>query len=311
MKNLVLFIMLIAFETWACDVCGCRVGGGLAGPELEKESHYVGFNYSYTQFKTNIDWSRENSSTGEDYLQDEFSNDQFHQLDLNMNFKITEYFRLAISQPLKVNDVKSSDEDETLYGVGDPLLIVQWQPIFPSSGFKNEWAHYLGFATGVKAPLGSYNEVNTQGQKFNENFQLGTGSWDIYMDAKYTLRYGSYGWHTQGMYLLNTENDLGYKRGNQQGYQTSLLYYDWWRTYSYNFRMGMRYDHSSEDEINGNIRPNRGGESLSVLGSSQVRWDQYTLMLAVQVPFYQEFDIDENATLEGGVTTMVSAGYYF
>lgn len=73
----------------------------------------------------------------------------------------------------------------------------------------------------------------------------------------------------------------------------------------------MRYDHSSEDEINGNIRPNRGGESLSVLGSSQVRWDQYTLMLAVQVPFYQEFDIDENATLEGGVTTMVSAGYYF
>ncbi len=309
--TILILIQSMVINIFACDVCGCKVGGSLAGSEMDSDKHYIGATYNFNQYETKIDWTTENRNSGGDYLANEYSKDKYHQLDFIVNLGINENFRIAWNQPIKYQMVASSETEESLYGFGDPLFQVQWLILSSQSGYKKVISNHLSSSLGVQIPLGNSNALDKNGNKHNENFQLGVGARGYYSSLQHTLRYFKYGLHTEAMYLINSTNDLEYKRGDQKSFQTALLFYDQWRNYSYNIKIGTSYDHSGRDKSYGFWKANRGGESWSGISSTQWRWDQYTMLLGLSIPVLQSYQIDDNASLSGGSNWTLSVGYYF
>tara|TARA_B110000483_G_scaffold53766_1_gene66974 strand:- start:586 stop:1587 length:1002 start_codon:yes stop_codon:yes gene_type:complete len=309
--TILILIQSMVINTFGCDVCGCKVGGSLAGSDMESDKHYIGVSYNFNQYETKVDWTTENRNSGGNYLANEYSKDKYHQFDYLVNLAINEKFRIAWNQPIKYQTVVSSETEESLYGFGDPLFQIQWFILTSEPGYKKVISNHLSSSLGVQIPLGESNSFDKNGNKHNENFQLGVGAHGYYSSFKHTLRYFKYGLHTEAMYLMNSTNALEYKRGDQKSFQTSLLFYDQWRYYSYNIKLGTSYDHSGRDKSYGFLKANRGGESWSAITSTQWRWDQYTMLLGLSIPLLQSYHIDDNASLSGGSNWTLSVGYYF
>ena len=314
-NKLIKLLIILAFgyvtQVNACDVCGCQVGGGGLGPELQANRHYLGLDYSYTQFRSNIDWTKENESLGGSYFSDEYSDDKYHSLNLQLNLALSSSLRTFIKQPLKYHIEQSSENNQKLYGLGDPQFGLQWMPLNQSKieaiNFKQSFMMQLG----VQAPLGDYQVKNKIGLRLNENIQLGTGSWAELLGISYTLRNRYWGVFQSGQLLRYYENDLNYQKGNQWSYDLKFISYEEWRMYSYSYALSFNYQYGEPDEVNSQVRKNRGGESWNLGPDLQFAFSNLILQFSYRYPIWQEFYIQKNAQIDGGEVYQFSTGWYF
>lgn len=77
---------------------------------------------------------------------------------------------------------------------------------------------------GVKAPSGETNEKDNDGERFETEFQPGTGSWDYLLGAAVSQTVGSVGYHANILYNETTEGSQHTEIGSALSYNAAVTY---------------------------------------------------------------------------------------
>jgi Putative MetA-pathway of phenol degradation len=104
-------------------------------------------------------------------------------------------------------------------GVGDVTLLGQYRFLKVSaSGFE------MAALLGVKLPTGKTSENTNEDERFEAEFQPGSGSWDGQFGLAATMRSGPWSFDTSALYHLVTEGTQNTDLGDRLLYGVALSY---------------------------------------------------------------------------------------
>jgi Putative MetA-pathway of phenol degradation len=104
-------------------------------------------------------------------------------------------------------------------GIGDLILLGQYR-FFNNKATRTEAAVLLG----VKTPTGVTNRVDNQDERFETEFQPGSGSWDGIFGLAFTRRAGVSSFDTNVLYVLTGTGALDTNLGDRLLYNVALSY---------------------------------------------------------------------------------------
>lgn len=104
-------------------------------------------------------------------------------------------------------------------GIGDLSVLGQWR-FFNDQAANREAAVLLG----LKAPTGKTRDRDHDGERFDAEFQPGSGSWDGLFGLAFTQRFGQWSFDTSVLYTLVTEGIQDTDLGDRLNYGVALSY---------------------------------------------------------------------------------------
>ncbi len=283
-------ILFATLRSMACDVCGCKLGGLYFGILPQYNTHFIGVRYGHASFKASMLHNSE-------YLDDEFSHDTYQRIDVMGRYSLSKKFQINFLLPYMHNRMDGSHQKVTSTGIGDPMVLVYYNPFNTGEVLLKNWKHALLIGGGLKLPLGDDKKVDN-GKIINRNFQLGSGSLDFLLSANYTLRYNNWGINLESAYKINTANELNYRFGNQMNTSGYLFYY--WQTDQVSFLpyTGLYFETAGK-HLDGKVRQNNtGGSALFGTMGLQIFRNNFTLNFQYQHPATQNYNSDHIATIE-------------
>ncbi len=301
MKKIIVFILLLTgSSSYACDICGCNNGGTFFGILPQSHRQFAGLRYRYTSFDSHL--SSKVLATAE-------------------TFKTTEIWtRLYPVKNLQVlaflpyhQNVQSRPSDEfsaSLEGIGDATVLAHYNLLntFGDTVKIRKVNHSLLVGAGVKAPLGKYQyDPYDLSQVANANFQIGSGSWDMPLNAIYTLTRKGAGLNINVLYKVNGTNSNNYKFANQL--KISLLAFKSIYLGNTNLMtsLGVSGDYKRPDLKEGERNLFTGGYTVMASGGIDYYVGKLALSLNAQLPIIQDLSGGElrvNETLGFGISRM-------
>jgi hypothetical protein len=111
------------------------------------------------------------------------------------------------------------DERGDSVGVGDVTLLGQYR-FYNNRSTQTEMAVLLG----IKFPTGRANLTDALGERFETEFQPGTGSWDGLFGLAYTQRFGLWSFDANVLYQLSSEGAQETNMGDRFLYNAAISY---------------------------------------------------------------------------------------
>ncbi|MGB3464755.1 MAG: hypothetical protein WBA74_05785 [Cyclobacteriaceae bacterium] len=297
MKRLFILFLLLgsglaSHSVYACDVCGCKLGGLYFGILPQFENHFVGLRYSNAAFRAAVNYNS-------DYLEDETSNDLYQRIDLIGRYSLSEKWKVNVIVPYLMNEMDGSHQRIVSNGIGDPMIIAYYQLVNNGADIARKNKHALLIGGGLKLPLGEFT-AEDQGEIINRNFQLGSGSLDYLLSANYTVRRKAAGINAEASYKLNTANSDNYRFGNQFNMSTYAFYWMEWSGVSLLPYAGSYFEYG-DNHTNFDFREvNTGGHATFASMGMQVYAGNLTVNMQYQVPVAQRFNTDGISEIEAG-----------
>ncbi|MCH7402201.1 hypothetical protein ACFOUP_18660 [Belliella kenyensis] len=282
-----IFLLISSIETYACEACGCALGGFNFGIIPQNEAHFIGIKYSQARFYAEM------MHAG----QFEYSNDQYQRLDIMGRIAIRERLQLNIVLPYLYNDMVGSHEKETLRGLGDPMMMLNYKVLDQKGNPMEAWLHNLWVGGGIKAPLADF-EFSQTTQLINPNFQLGSGSWDFITMGNYTTMKNRWGLNIEGVYKINTANAIDYRFGNQYNLQGSIFYKPKAEKVLPIPMLGLYHESAGTHTFEGFYQVNSGGSATFAQAGVQVQFSKMMLHANYQLPISQSFNSDDHVHIE-------------
>ena len=200
-----LFVLVVAYTSNACDICGCGVGNfnPYMFPHLAQKFISVGYNYRYYR------------SNAHDDLGNEMVNKEYYQsFSLAGQFTIARRIELMGVLPFQSNTQRGPEGNKSLNKLGDAIFLANYRLVDHISSDKFRQTVVAG--GGIKLPTGNYQyEEGSEEEVDNPNFQAGTGSTDFLLNGSYSLRYKKIAVSTGITYKMNTSNKEDYRFGNR------------------------------------------------------------------------------------------------
>ena len=280
-KAVVILITFFSFRGMACDVCGCSLGGFSQGVMPDYSSHFIGLRYSQAHFSSRID----HSSIGQGF---EESSDTYQRLDLMARYNLSRRLKLTLNLPYLMNAMEGSHQTVYTSGLGDPVVLMQYQLLKDDLVQKN---HFLVVGGGIKLPVG-HASLSDNGTLVNRNFQLGTGSVDFLINGSYFYRKNKAGFMAETSYKLNTPNRQDYRFGNQVNLSLNYVYVTGKNHFNALFFAGLFGEQASRHTQNALPVFNTGGQELLTNTGVQVYRKNCRLGTGFQYPLVQNFKTD-------------------
>ncbi|MFN8310862.1 MAG: hypothetical protein U0T73_12950 [Chitinophagales bacterium] len=170
----------------------------------------AGVRYSFREF--HIPYEKEGDYSGTKYT----GRYQLHTTELFARFNLSGRHYLSASLPYSV--LHSSVKAQLSSGIGDPVLLYQYQLVRPRRNSFQKWRNDLRLGAGLKFPLGKFDRSNDQA------IQFGTGSLDFLFNAFYAGRAEHIGLLLSASYKANTFNADRVKLGNKFQAGASVFY---------------------------------------------------------------------------------------
>jgi Putative MetA-pathway of phenol degradation len=111
------------------------------------------------------------------------------------------------------------DERGDAAGIGDVTLLGQYR-FYNNRSSQTEMAVLLG----IKIPTGRSNLTDSFGERFETEFQPGTGSWDGLLGLAYTQRFGAWSLGANVLYQLSTTGAQATDMGDRFLYNAAVSY---------------------------------------------------------------------------------------
>ena len=250
MKKLYLFIIINFSITnlFACNICGCGLGGYHYGILPQFQKNFVGLRYDYRSYTSHMDESHTFDT----------SNEFFQNIELWGRFYPSKRIQVFAFVPYKINYRDEGSETLRLKGLGDIRISANFNLINTYDSSNTIVKNTLLLGAGIKLPTGRFTEIR-DGLTVNQNFQLGTGSVDYVINLIHTIRYKKLGLNTEAAYSFNTTNKDEYKFGNTITGNMSVFY-----IYNKNFltlmpHTGMSYECNKDNSQFGIPYEDTGG----------------------------------------------------
>lgn len=247
-RTTVLVVLSLVFSTTRADHASVGFGTGAAAPiatesaiPLAKGQVSVGLRNEYVRFNEFSDQKlrnlRENDPEG-----DLHSVESIVSPSVGIAFGVTKDFTVGLKVPyIFRNNIREAehghDEDDDddmdhheeeeievetlgdLEGVGDTILFGQYRFLH-----LEDTDTHVSALFGVKAPTGRTNRKTDTGERFETEFQPGTGSWDGLAGMAFTQVFGRLEFDTSLLYTIVTEGSQHTDMGDIFSYNMSLAY---------------------------------------------------------------------------------------
>lgn len=287
-KYIFLFLSLFSLAPAAqgCDICGCGVGSYYLGILPEFNKRFGGLRYQHKTMRSHL------GPTGE---RTPLTNDEAYQtLELWGGWNIGKRFRVLGIVPYNFigREIKGSGMGAEKTGLGD-IALMGYYSLFQSAGTVGNklLVQSLWVGAGVKLPTGLYDpgERSDLTQEESNNFQLGTGSTDVMLNAAYDLRLQDMGINLNLNYKLNTENRHEYRYGNK--FTANMLAY-----YKFNIQgkvriapnAGVLFETAEKDlECDQYRVAQSGGYSYTAIAGVEFNVNKVSFGANYQAPFSQ------------------------
>lgn len=272
-------VLFASSSAYACEVCGCSLGGNYFGILPQFHGHFVGLRHQYRSFRSeHLPLFNESEIL--------VSHEYFHTTELWGRWNPSKKVQLFAFVP--VNFMRKQEAGITTLenGLGDVSLIANVVLLNTGDDIRNTWKHALQLGGGVKIPTGRSNLKLADGE-VNPNFQLGTGSFDFPLNAIYTVRYKRAGFSTEVNYRINTANHDGYRFGNQLNTAARLFY--WQQAGLVNFlpSVGTLWEYAAQSLENGVRQDLSGGQSIWLTAGLDVFFNRFSVGVSYQQVMYQ------------------------
>lgn len=248
-----LFVLMVAYTSNACDICGCGVGNfnPYMFPHLAQKFISVGYNYRYYR------------SNAHDDLGNEMVNKEYYQsFSLAGQFTIARRIELMGYLPFQSNTQRGPEGNKSLNKLGDAIFLANYRLVdHISSGNKLRQTVVAG--GGIKLPTGNYQyEEGSEEEVDNPNFQAGTGSTDFLLNGSYSLQYKKIAVSTGITYKMNTSNKDDYRFGNRLLTVVQFKYVKDVGNISIIPNVGMVIEEMNEDKESGFVVDHTGGHNV-------------------------------------------------
>lgn len=287
MKKLLLIIVLsiITLTTFACDICGCGVGGGYIGILPGFRKRFISMRYLQNSLVSHLGANGSNT-----YLT---THENYRVAELWGAANIGKKFRVAAFVPVNFLERSNATGTYSQSGLGDVTVIGYYQLLETRNTTNNSnlLVQSLWIGGGIKTPTGQYNPEEKNVQDGTQNtFQLGTGSLDFSLNAMYDIRLQDAGLNINTSYKINSRNKYDYQYGNK--FTTNALAYYKFRigdAFSIAPNTGVLYERASKDEkIKGVQVWETGGYSLMGTAGMEVSLGIMGIGFNYQTPLAQE-----------------------
>lgn len=263
----------------ACDVCGCANGGAYYGLMPQSNRAMVGVRYTHQSFVTHAE---------SQYLR---TSETFQSTELYGRFFPLKRVQVLASLPYRFDQQSTTSGLKKQQGWGDATVLMHYNVLntFMDSEKNRRFNHSLLLGGGVKIPTGKfrYDESNPL-VVANANFQPGTGSTDLILNAFYTLTFAQWGLSAVVSQKVNSTNDLGYKFGNQLAGNLDIFRTFTLGTATLMPHIGVYAEHarqSTEAEIR---IQETGGHLVNATAGVSMFTNRWTAGLSLQKPMVQE-----------------------
>ncbi|MCB0697070.1 MAG: hypothetical protein KDC07_06880 [Chitinophagaceae bacterium] len=288
MKYLMGCVMLLLCSSTtitACDVCGCSSGNQNLGLLPQMYRHFVGVQYQFNSFtSTHIPLS--------DTKPVEYSNEYYRNMQLWGRLYIGKKWQFFGFLPYRYNTSTYTAYSVPSKGLGDATLLANYTFYLTPDSSTSPVRQRLQGGAGIKAPTGSYVGVTQLEREGLPNMQAGTGSWDIPINANYTLRYKQAGINADASFNLTTANKDNYKYGNRFTAQLTGFYWIQKNKLSLLPQAGARYEYALHDYDNYNrkwLNKQTGGYIVSCTAGVQAYYNSIGLQLQYSKPLAQVY----------------------
>jgi len=275
------FATCMAMPAMACEVCGCSSGGSALGILPQFGKNFAGLRYSYRQFHTIHPPSIIPGLTGQ------HSDEYFHTLEAWARFYPAKRLQIFGFVPVHFYSQRTPERSDHIHTIGDITLMANYIFIKAPDSTDRKARHNFQSGLSVKMPTGRY-DIKADGELLNPNLQPGTGSWDVIFNTAYTVRWKSWGIHSEALYRLNTANSHGYKFGDRVTAATKAFYVKEWKKLSLIPAAGAMYEYAFTNADQGSRVSYTGGNVLSVQAGADLYWNRFSVGINVQAPVWQD-----------------------
>jgi hypothetical protein len=306
MKRITLAFILtlaVATGTYACDVCGCSLGGSYFGVLPLFNKNFVGLRWSQARFYAAMDHRTEG-------LPAEYSHDTYSKVELLGRFYVNSRLQLFVFVPYIYNDMNGTEQVVSAHGPGDVTLMANYMLVNTANDKTRQVVHSWLAGGGLKLPTGKFS-LEDRGKLVNPNFQMGTGSLDFLLSTMYTVRYKKTGITTEAGYKINTRNSNDYLFGNQFHVSSQLFYWEKFGSVSLLPSAGVYYEQAAVHRDEDIIQVNTGGSGLLFSAGLQTSFKGFTAGVDYKHPLSQNYNSDEIADIRGKDRWTLSLAYNF
>lgn len=294
MKKIISFIAIVfcAFNSYACDICGCGVGNYYIGLMPQFSKSFVGLRYQFSRFHTNIKGDAS-----------QYSKDLFETVEVWGGLNIgTRWQVIAI---IPINRINQVSDDGTLNhtGLGDVAVMGNYKLFNKVSSTKNKklLSQTLWLGAGIKTPTGKFNvDASQTDLAALANTQVGSGSTDFILNANYIISINRWGFSNNVQFKINNSNRYNYNFGNKFS-ANSIAYYTFSKASgTITPNAGLLFTQNQSNKFNQTKVTQTAGYVLSSAAGVEVNFKKLTVGCNVQIPLAQRFAHEQtNTKLKG------------
>lgn len=224
----------------------------------------------------------------------------FHSL-LGIGYGVTEDLSLGLKIPyVRVDNIREAhaDEPDEIHrhgdskGFGDMTLLVQYRFLRQPGGGPE-----LALLLGLKLPTGETSDKDDEGERFETEFQPGSGSWDPMVGAAASKRFGSLALDANLLYVFSTRGAQKTDLGDSFQYNAAVSYRALRNgDLSWDLMLEANGEWKQKQKI-GRKRDKNSGENVILLSpGTRFSWKQWSAYVSVGLPFIQELNGTQNKT---------------
>lgn len=307
-----LLLFLLPIGVHACDMCNCYLG---LNPHYKKNTVSFRPNASYYQgtHMENAELEKHNL-TRKDFK--EIRNNY----ELMLRYYPSQKFQIQAFIPYVINKESMSDlafqtlqygassssrvshqdpnnnvnstnieQNQVYSGVGDPLLLLQYQ-LYNNSAIDSQGFRQRLFAgMGVKFPLGKSKLID-ESEPLEKSHQPGTGSWDFLPAVTYLFKYRRIGCNVNLNYLLTGNDKYGFRLANH--INTNINFYREFLKGKFAFypSLGLFYEQAGRTTFGNLVLEQTGGSLLLAHTGFDFYFKSIALNMAIQMPLEQKMN---------------------
>lgn len=177
-------------------------------------------------------------------------------------------------------------------GFGDALLLANYR-IYQADNLD------VSLLLGIKAPTGETRVKDSNEERFETEFQPGTGAWDYLLGAALSKSYGPLAYHANILYNETTEGSQHTEIGSSLSYNAAVTYrlqtHDHTSHQHIDKPLELKWDLSleangitrRENRLQGQLEDNSGGNTLFISPGIKVSANGFGGFISFSVPVIQ------------------------
>ncbi|OIR14242.1 hypothetical protein GALL_47090 [mine drainage metagenome] len=260
-------------------------------PNFKKS--FIGVRWNYAEYNTHL----LNDPT-------QFSHNFYNTTEIWGGFNIGNRFQVLAFLPYHYNVQFDDDKGHaSKNGMGDITVLANYK-LFDTRYLKNQTnktSQQVWIGGGIKLPTGAFNvDVHDSATTLADiNSQIGTGSVDLFLNARHTIQFNNFGINTSVNYKIGLANNQNYKYGNKLSFNSIASYRISNRNLIITPNAGLSFENIESNQLNGQkiylsdgLNSGTfatGGHVLSALAGVEVTIKEVTIGANIQAPLTQDF----------------------